>query len=303
MIQDGVTEIMQRWHEDPTFVSNGWSRDAFIGAVVVDLYRIDAAMMTELSEPYGDAVTVNAAIEVLEGSLDDLDAALAAGAGDIADEVEVTMTCGAVAFSSVPADLAEFPTVDDEAQAALDAAAAGPIGVEAAGFVEGYQWFIASRTIDRMVLFGRASPVADSAELADFVFERADDEWVPAGFGGCQLSVSAVGLGPATMILDPDRRPDPAATELPVLIMERACASGAPPVDREIVPVVTETDSTVEVTVLVAPVKGAANCPGNPWHPISITLGAPLGDRAVFDASSQPPALRSWPPAESDLGS
>ena len=128
-----------------------------------------------------------------------------------------------------------------------------------------------------------------------------EEQWQINGFGGCRLEVSALGLGPATMILDPDREPDPASTELPVLIQERDCANGEAPIGREILPVVTETETTVEIAVLVAPVTGGANCPGNPFHPIVVTLEAPLGDRTVIDISTQPSQVRSWPPSQEDL--
>jgi hypothetical protein len=54
--------------------------------------------------------------------------------------------------------------------------------------------------------------------------------------------LTAPGFGNARLALDPEIAPDPASSELAVLITERAGASGQPPVDREVRPVVTEDE-------------------------------------------------------------
>jgi hypothetical protein len=199
---------------------------------------------------------------------------------------QLTASCGSVVFSSVPPDIDEFPPLDDDAQAALDELVNGPTGVEAGGFDRDYRWSIASRNDDRLVLFGQGP---DDSSWVDARFERRDGEWAPVGWGGCRVEIGALGLGPARLATDPDQPLDPTGTELPVLINEQNCANGEAPIGREIVPVVTETDQSVTIIVLVAPVEGDADCPGNPWHPITITLESPLGSRQLLDGHRYPP--------------
>lgn len=299
-------ELVNGWPEDRKADGLGWAPEPFEGIVTMDLFQVDAPMLEEIAAVGDGLVTVFAAIEVLNGTLEDLEQALAESPG-ASPSPEVTMTCGRVTFPEIPADPDVFEPLDADAEAALEAMMAGPAGGEGAFFLDGYSWTIASRTDSELVLFGQSPNAAELTDprgdppYADMSFRRSDDAWIVDGFGQCRLSVAAQGLGPATVILDPDREPDPNSTELPVLINERSCASGQAPVDREIVPVVAETDTTVELTVLVAPVRGGANCQGNPFHPIVITLAQPLGERTVIDATSQPGQVRSWPPSQEDL--
>lgn len=307
--QEAIGVVMRRWSETGLVGSIGAGGNHWEGTVDVELYRIDASMVDELTAAAGDVVRVNAGIEVMEGTLADLDIAIGEipPSTDPAADPTVTMTCGLVEFTSIPADLDEFPPLGDEAQAVLVAASEGPAGAGYGSLLDDWQWSDASSAPDQLVLFGQAKsdenydPQSGLGRYIEFVFERSGEDWFPYRSGSCRLAVSATGLGPAAMILDPDRKPDPASTELPVLIQERACASGSAPVDREIVPVVTETDSTIEIAMLVAPVKGGAQCPGNPWHPTTVMLASPLGERTVIDASTQPGIERTWPPTEFEL--
>jgi hypothetical protein len=296
-VSRGVSEIIQRHMEAAGDRSEdyngGWSGNAFTGAVELDLYRVGSDLLTELEDRFGDAVVVRAPIQVLDGTLEDLDAALAEVTPTGAPEPY--MTCGPVRFSSIPAELDEFPALDAEAQAAVDQMAANG-GVDTRRFIDNHRWSVAQRTDDRLVLLGQAA--SGEPVLADFVLHRQGGDWAMERYGPCQLRVEGIGLSAATTIRDPDQEPDPTSDELPVLIREQQCAGGQPPVDREVVPVVTESDTTVEIVVLVAPVKGGAVCPGNPWHPVTVTLAAPLGDPEVLDTSTQPAQPRQWPPVE-----
>ncbi len=102
-------------------------------------------------------------------------------------------------------------------------------------------------------------------------------------------------------MLDPDVEPDPASTELQVLINERDCASGQPPIGRGVLPVVVSDENRIVITVLVAPVAGSATCPSNPWHPVTIDLDEALGDRQILDGSTLPPVALPWPPTQPSL--
>ena len=303
---DQISGVVDQWRSDGRELDSfGWAPDPFEGTVVMDVFRVDAQMLASLA-PIGDGVVrVNSAIEVLDGSLSDLAAALDEGTAEL-PAPDISITCGRVTFPTVPADISGLAPLDAEAEAALEAALTGPAGGEASYFVDEYTWSIVSRTEAELLLFGQPTVATDGASgqaspYASMTFDRVGDEWSVNGFGQCRLEVSALGLGSATVILDPDRAPDPTSTELPVLIRERDCSGGQAPVDREIVPVVTETDTTIELIVLVAPVIGGATCPGNPLHPITVTLEQPFGDRVVVDGATQPGIVRDWPPTQQDL--
>ena len=172
-----------------------------------------------------------------------------------------------------------------------------------AGFLDGYEWFIADRSGELLTLFGTAAqPQPPDVPAYGYAsFKRTDGVWVPSGWGQCRIEVEAVGFGNAAWILDAE--PDSQSGELQVQINERACASGQPPVGREVVPVVTATDTNVTITVLVESVRGDATCPSNPWFLSVIDLGEPLGDRSLLDGSRLPPLARTWPPTQSSIDS
>lgn len=79
--------------------------------------------------------------------------------------------------------------------------------------------------------------------------------------------------------------PDPAATELRLLVRESACASGQDAEGRVRLVALEESDDRVTVTLGVRPLDAeAVSCPGNPDTPFTVSLSAPLGDREVVDA-------------------
>ena len=279
--------------------SFGWGSDVFAGVVAVDMHRVDESMIAESQDRFGDLVELRGSWTVLNGSLEDLDSALDQLESHTAStQPGLVATCGPVEFSSVPPELDEFPPLDAETQVIFDDFMTGPLSVET-GFLEGYEWTIALQTEAQLTLFGQRSDAP--GDFVDVRFDNRDGFWQATGWGGCSIDVSAPGFGSATTILDPDHEPDPSSTELHILIMERACASGEAPTDREVLPLVSETETTVEISTLVAPVAGGADCPGNPWHPVIATLSAPLGDRQVIDAQTQPGVERNWPPTNEDL--
>ncbi len=312
--QEALSAVMQRWAEEDG-ITIGSGRDDLNGKVTVDVHVIDPARKAELQGDNGDVFDVRAAIEVLDGSLADLDVALADAAASGTGPAPY-LACGAARFATIPADPAELPAVDAEASKAMEEAMAAMGGVGTVGISDDVEWSIALRAGSRLVLFGETGagtpspgPTTSSGEGGEsgeggyVVLElrrRDGGQWAFYSSGGCVIRLEALGLGAATTILDPDHRPDPASTQLPVLIQEQACASGQAPVDREVLPVVRETATAVEIGVLVAPVIGGAECPSNPWHPLTISLDAPLGDRTVVDVGVQPGVRRAWPPPEHD---
>lgn len=216
---------------------------------------------------------------------------------------ELRASCGAVelpggldpVLPSTPVD-----SVGEAALAAMEKLAAGEYE-----FFEQYDWFTARATDERLVLFGtpRGETPEGAPAYANATFQRDGDTWRPDGWGQCRVEVSSPGYGIAHWVLDPEKDPASAGTELHLLINERNCASGEPPVGREILPVVLEDSDTITIVVLVEPVSGAAECPSNPWYPITIHLSEPIGDRSLFDASVAPRIERLWPPSQEVLDS
>ena len=146
--------------------------------------------------------------------------------------------------------------------------------------------------------------VADAPGQVQFVARAiARNEWVVAGFaerdgvwqvdlvGQCSPQpVAPAGTSLAAFWLDPAfDRPAAGDTVVHRLIVERACASGKPPVGRVLEPQIFEGGTWIVVQVTVANVPGSADCPGNPTFPITVTLPSPLGDRGLFDGSVVPP--------------
>jgi|GEM_PF-2190368 len=211
----------------------------------------------------------------------------------LAEQARLAATCGNVAFGAVPPDLNEFPPIGDEARAALGLvgetiATPQPVSSDGSGgsaSAPGYEWSLAFESDTEMVLFGQDA----LGGLIDASFQRRDGAWQPMSWGGCNVVIGAPGYGPAELFTDPSQSPQPSTTLLSLLIIERSCANGAGPEGRNVIPAVTETDSTIEIVVLVEPVSGAATCQGNPPHPIQVALKAPLGNRALLDGHQYPP--------------
>lgn len=216
------------------------------------------------------------------------------------EDIELRARCGAVELPVADKPVLPSEPLDATARAALEQATVAA-GLEA-GIFETFEWAVAERSENRIVLFGRA-PASDSSEpsYANAVLELSGDTWDPTSWGGCHIEVEADGYGNAAWILD--AAPTSASTTLDVLINERECASGQPPVGRDIIPVVTDDDDRVTITVLVEPVQGFADCPSNPWYATTIDLGAALGDRGLFDGSTIPALPRPWPPTQTSIDS
>jgi hypothetical protein len=94
------------------------------------------------------------------------------------------------------------------------------------------------------------------------------------------LTVPAVAL---------ESEPDPASTELHLLVNERECNSGEDAEGRIEVVRLEESDDRVSIILGVRPRDVPANCPSNPSTPFTITLSAPLGSRELVDAGLADP--------------
>ena len=216
---------------------------------------------------------------------------------------DLVASCGAVVFPDPVRPDLPATALDDDAAGAIDQVRLVAEGE--AAFFDDYEWFIADRTATSLVLFGTPlfPPPAGSPPYATASFARDGDVWRPEGWGQCRIEIDAPGFGSATWVLDPAIEPHPDATELNILINERDCASGQPPVGRDVVPVVALDADSVTITVLVEPVAGDSACPSNPWHKLTVDLGEPLGERVVRDGSQSPSLQRAWPPSQTSIDS
>ena len=226
-------------------------------------------------------------------------------AGITADQL--TATCGAVEFATIPADPSTFPPAN-KLWNEVDLSQAGKAG--APEFFDRYDWSIAEQTDQALTLFGDpidpVEPIEGYAEYGAASFERDAGRWVPVpdDWGECRIELTAPGFGPARFVLDPNREPDPADTSVAVVAHEMACASGVSPGARDVESVVVaEDEASVSIVVLVEPPTGGQTCPGNPPIPLEVTLDSALGDRTVYDGGVQPALARPWPPTELSLQS
>jgi hypothetical protein len=126
--------------------------------------------------------------------------------------------------------------------------------------------------------------------------ETDDEGWTVSSSGPCALRAELGDLGSAHVHLDGDA-PDPDTTELDLLIVEHACASGAD-ADGRVRVAVDATDEQVRLVVGVEPRTGDQACPSNPATPVTVALDEPIGDREVVDAGRYPPVELTTPPED-----
>jgi hypothetical protein len=120
-------------------------------------------------------------------------------------------------------------------------------------------------------------------------FSRTPDGVTLDRMGACDLrivlddpEVEAADWWPAGPI-------DAAATSIPILVLERACASGQDASGRIQPPVVTSTPEAVVVVIAVRHREGGQDCQGNPATPFTLELPEPLSGRPLFDGGTLPP--------------
>jgi hypothetical protein len=216
---------------------------------------------------------------------------------------ELTAHCGAVELPVSGQPILPDQPLTDDARAAIDSVQ--EVAAGEADFFDSYRWTVAEESNGAIRLFGSpiVEPPAGAPRYAYASFSRADGEWRPEGWGQCRIEVEAAGYGNAHWILDRDVAPDPDSNTLEIEIMEQNCANGEAPIGREILPVITEAGDAISITIFVEPIAGDVTCPSNPWHPILVTLDAPLRDRTIFDGAVIPPIERSWPPSRSSIDS
>jgi hypothetical protein len=157
-------------------------------------------------------------------------------------------------------------------------------------------WRIAGRTETEVLFLGIHEGV-EPPQWASVVVTLTDKGWQPRRWGGCDPRiVISPDIGPADWWLDPAAAPPgPETTELHVLVMELACASGASADGRIAEPVIATSSTTVTVTIGVRAREGDQTCPSNPATPFVVLLPEPLGERQLLDGGHAP-AIEPVPP-------
>ena len=183
--------------------------------------------------------------------------------------------------------------LDADGRAALEGLEVPPIDPAA--------WIIASATAQEVVLLREldrpddhgAGDVRTHERLVIAVVDAPNIEnspaWVLTALGTCALAVDVPGAGTASVTLDPDHLPEPASTQVHLLVTEKSCNSGQDAAGRVDVASLRETDTVIEMVLVIQPREGMQTCPSNPPTPYVLTLTEPVGDRTLYDASTVPP--------------
>jgi hypothetical protein len=274
------------------------SRSIVVGVVVFALVCACGSSATTVAgdngDPASDATRSGERGEADQDELGD-------GSGVVAHQPEAIeldqlgLQCGHATFAGLELDVDVLVPFTDDLDAYITPEAAVEFDTGSA-WISSLTLYEVERSDARLVLFG-VRPGSPSGAEPYFTasFKRQDGDWSPAGWGDCWLQVDAPGFGIGQLALDPADEPTAAATSLALLVTERACASGQVPEGREVQPIVTESDETLKIVVLIEAPVGDQSCQGNPSFPLEVDLDQPLGDRTIIDVALSPPTELVWP--------
>lgn len=203
------------------------------------------------------------------------------------------LVCGDASFEE--GELATLPpatTLPDEVLAAVD-----DLGEPAVD--TSLDWRVAAADDEEVVLIREFDP-AESAAARGETHGTArlapitgapnipEGTWFVWGGSSCSPRL-ADGAGDDQAEVRLAGTPSAGDTEVDLLVMERRCASGRSADGRIDLDELTLTDDEVRVRVSVRPPPGdGQDCQGNPWTPLTIDLGEPLGGRTILDANLVP---------------
>jgi hypothetical protein len=83
--------------------------------------------------------------------------------------------------------------------------------------------------------------------------------------------------------------PKPTSRSIVIAVHENRCASGRNPIPYLQRPEVSFRRKAVLITLWIEVGEGFATCQGNPVGRLKVSLPKPLGDRRLYDGSSNPP--------------
>lgn len=144
-------------------------------------------------------------------------------------------------------------------------------------------WRVAARTDDE-VLFGHGRP-PKLVTVAVRQESRRRGWTCIAVSSGRPLRTTREGIRASGWRLDPTREPDPAETQLRVLVTEQTWAGGNPADDRLLAPDLHVGDDELVLTMFVTPRPGFQVKAPNPETPARITLPCPVGSRRIVDGA------------------
>ncbi|MEU4388622.1 hypothetical protein [Promicromonospora sp. NPDC023805] len=231
-----------------------------------------------------------AALMMLVGGCAQADAAGGSPVSDDAGKSEEYLCQGTRVPASV---LTDGPTADqlgEEAAAALDGASVPDIEPE--------QWRVVTESGTKVYLV-RELPEPRDSDGEQRTHEVMGIEWVDQTEDGgegwqlwqqsdCALRYDLGDLGSAVVALDPDNPPDPASSQVHLLVTEFACASGELSEGRVTLERLVEHEDRVELVVGVEALPGVQTCQSHPPTPFTVELDEPLGDRTLVDAAVYP---------------
>lgn len=207
---------------------------------------------------------------------------------------EASLTCDGRPF---PAEALDAPTgAEKESGPEFDAlrATIAKFADEFPGSSD-WTWRLAGRDDTGATFLARTDALGPPGWVSIEVAVDASG-WQPLNMGQCDPHVVLAGaFGPATWALDP-AFPIPAAdaSELHILVWERACSGGSPTSGRMSAPVVEYTRAAVTITIGVRPLRVGEGtlltCPMPPGTPAILQLSEPLGGRTLLDGGVVPPA-------------
>jgi hypothetical protein len=177
--------------------------------------------------------------------------------------------------ASVLTDGATADQLGPEASAALDGSSVPDIDPE--------QWRVLTETSTQVYLIRELPEPRDSDDGERRTHELLGIEWTDQTeeggegwqlwrHGDCALRYDLGDLGDAIVALDPDNPPDPASSQVHLLVTEAACASGKPADGR----VTLERLAQLE------------DCPSNPPTRFTVELDESLGERTLVDVAVHP---------------
>ncbi|MGM7696528.1 hypothetical protein [Microbacterium sp. A84] len=162
------------------------------------------------------------------------------------------------------------------------------------------EWVVTTESPTSITVLRPYDAIDDSGADHDVrVFENVGDlpatgeaRWMLTSSASCALAIDPAPLTPAEVNLDRAALPVPDATELALLVTERACNSGMDAAGRVELIALEETEDAVIVQIAVRPDDdGAATCQSNPPTPFTVELDSPLGDREIMDGALIVPRL------------
>lgn len=228
--------------------------------------------------------------ELVEGA--DFDKSVLGSTADLSlvveaiDEFLPGKACGHVRVGPGLPILEPTP-LDDDAQQAVDVLAANAEGER---FVDDYEFGIASRTEDRLILLG----ISDSGTYSDAAFVRIDGLWDPTGWGTCHWTDD--GYSEVPWDFDPEATLDLAGSEIELLVHDD-CGTTTDH-GHEMFVVAEFSDEEVSLVVWQSknpppPPPGSEeafrelSCPLGVVVQLTVLLEEPVGERSIV--GSTPP--------------